>query len=222
LVQSQVNENIRFGSKFPEKTWRANGGQMETEGKVNISASQHHPNCGFGRIFCGGRPENAAKNRAIHSNSSAPPQDACGISASIPCAVPYPGQVPSREKFHIFISAGILTVLNFTRSLHGMFPKWVYKFLAFVFFLCLTGFSLKAQEHDPVLVDPNIAAADSRVLLAISTADYPATPGDVYALSFRPTMAGNAVVTQLVLDARSQLKVLNMGSINARGKPTFR
>jgi protein involved in polysaccharide export with SLBB domain len=31
-------------------------------------------------------------------------------------------------------------------------------------------------------------------------------------------MGGNPVVTQLVLDAKSQLKVLNMGSINARGK----
>jgi protein involved in polysaccharide export with SLBB domain len=60
-----------------------------------------------------------------------------------------------------------------------------------------------------------------RLMLALSTADYPATPGDVYNLSYYAGITGGsaAVVSiPLVLDAGYQLKVQNMGTIGARNK----
>jgi protein involved in polysaccharide export with SLBB domain len=60
-----------------------------------------------------------------------------------------------------------------------------------------------------------------RLMLALSTADYPATPGDVYNLSYYAGITGNgaqAVSMPLVLDAGYQLKVQNMGIVNARNK----
>jgi protein involved in polysaccharide export with SLBB domain len=60
-----------------------------------------------------------------------------------------------------------------------------------------------------------------RLMLALSTADYPATPGDVYNLRYHAGISGNgaaAVSIPLVLDAGYQLKVQNMGTINARNK----
>jgi protein involved in polysaccharide export with SLBB domain len=90
------------------------------------------------------------------------------------------------------------------------FLGW-YEFLVRVFLLCLAAVPLEAQENDT-------AAVDSRLLLAFSSVDYPATPGDVYDLSFRPMVTGTPVITVLVLDARYQLRILNMGNIDARGK----
>jgi hypothetical protein len=87
--------------------------------------------------------------------------------------------------------------------------------LSFSLYLALV--PLEAQEREPGLANPDTAPVNSRQLLALSTADYPATPGDVYALSFRP-MGGNPVGIQLILDTRYQLKVLNLGNVNARGK----
>ncbi|MDR2633790.1 MAG: SLBB domain-containing protein [Treponema sp.] len=58
----------------------------------------------------------------------------------------------------------------------------------------------------------------ARLLLALSTADYPATPGDVYSLSYFAAALGGAVTTPLSLDAGYQLKVQNMGTLNGRGK----
>jgi protein involved in polysaccharide export with SLBB domain len=58
-------------------------------------------------------------------------------------------------------------------------------------------------------------------MLALSTADYPATPGDVYNLSYYAGANGNGVhgvSIPLVLDAGYQLKVQNMGTVNARNK----
>jgi protein involved in polysaccharide export with SLBB domain len=66
---------------------------------------------------------------------------------------------------------------------------------------------LEAQDYESA----------ARLSIALSTADYPATPGDVYNLFFIP-VGGNPVTIQLVLDAGYQLKVLNMGNINAKGK----
>jgi protein involved in polysaccharide export with SLBB domain len=90
-----------------------------------------------------------------------------------------------------------------------------YKFFI-LFLLCLTAVPLKTQENTVVPADLAITV-DSRLLLAFSTTDYPATPGDVYRLFFSP-MTGNSVTIELVLDARYQLRVLNMGTINAKGK----
>ncbi len=53
-------------------------------------------------------------------------------------------------------------------------------------------------------------------LLALSTADYPVTPGDEYQLTYLANTA--AVSTQLSLDASYNLRVHNLGSINAKGK----
>jgi protein involved in polysaccharide export with SLBB domain len=57
-----------------------------------------------------------------------------------------------------------------------------------------------------------------RLMLALSTADYPATPGDVYNLSYVATPAGTAMSMPLTLDAYYQLKIQNMGTVNARNK----
>ncbi|MCM1322411.1 MAG: SLBB domain-containing protein [Bacteroides sp.] len=52
--------------------------------------------------------------------------------------------------------------------------------------------------------------------LAMSTSDYPATPGDVYQLAY---IAGTTPVsTTLMLDANYMLKVHNLGILNARGQ----
>jgi protein involved in polysaccharide export with SLBB domain len=62
---------------------------------------------------------------------------------------------------------------------------------------------------------------NSRLLLALSTVDYPATPGDVYNLSYSTRIAGSGetvVSMPLTLDASYQLKILNLGTINARNK----
>jgi protein involved in polysaccharide export with SLBB domain len=78
-------------------------------------------------------------------------------------------------------------------------------------------FSLSAQQTG---LD-DLGDQTPRLMLALSTADYPATPGDVYNLSYHAGITGNgaaAVSIPLVLDARYQLKVQNMGTINARNK----
>jgi protein involved in polysaccharide export with SLBB domain len=80
-------------------------------------------------------------------------------------------------------------------------------FVLFVLALRVTVVPLEAQEYESA----------ARLSFALSTADYPATPGDVYSLFFIP-VGGNPVTIQLVLDAGYQLKVLNMGNINAKGK----
>jgi protein involved in polysaccharide export with SLBB domain len=85
-----------------------------------------------------------------------------------------------------------------------------FLFLFFILYLVTT--PLEAQENNSAVPD------DPRLLLALSTVDYPATPGDVYNLSYTPAARGSPVVTQIVLDAMYQLKVLNMGNINVRGK----
>jgi protein involved in polysaccharide export with SLBB domain len=55
------------------------------------------------------------------------------------------------------------------------------------------------------------------LLLALSSTDYPATPGDVYMLAYYASGQG-AVSTPLALDAEYQLKVQNMGTLSAQGK----
>jgi hypothetical protein len=60
-----------------------------------------------------------------------------------------------------------------------------------------------------------------RLMLALSTANYPATPGDVYNLSYHTGITGGgatAISIPIVLDADYQLKIQNMGTINARNK----
>jgi protein involved in polysaccharide export with SLBB domain len=84
---------------------------------------------------------------------------------------------------------------------------------AFWFFLGCGIFSLGAQAN-PAVPD----TGDPRLLLALSTIDYPATPGDMYTLSYYASSSGSPVVMQLTLDARYQLKVQHLGTINVRGK----
>jgi protein involved in polysaccharide export with SLBB domain len=55
-------------------------------------------------------------------------------------------------------------------------------------------------------------------MLALSAIDYPATPGDVYRLSYMAATTGTAVSMPLTLDATCQLKIQNMGTVNARRK----
>jgi protein involved in polysaccharide export with SLBB domain len=55
-------------------------------------------------------------------------------------------------------------------------------------------------------------------MLALSTADYPATPGDVYNLSYANTSTGTGLSIPLTLDADYQLKILSMGTMSARNK----
>jgi protein involved in polysaccharide export with SLBB domain len=59
---------------------------------------------------------------------------------------------------------------------------------------------------------------DPRLMLALSSADYPATPGDVYILAYYVAGLGGGISSPLTLDAGYQLKVQNMGTLNARGK----
>jgi protein involved in polysaccharide export with SLBB domain len=92
--------------------------------------------------------------------------------------------------------------------------------------MLLCAFPLSAQQSaadQKSAVDQKSAANQKepeddtpRLILAISTADYPATPGDVYNLSF--AVSGTAVSVPLTLDAVYQLKIQNMGTINARNK----
>ncbi|MDR2404667.1 MAG: SLBB domain-containing protein [Spirochaetaceae bacterium] len=74
----------------------------------------------------------------------------------------------------------------------------------------------------PLAAQIPAADVDPRLLLAISASDYPVTPGDVYLLSYSSGMAGGALSIPLTLDAGYQLKVHNMGTLNARGKTYMR
>jgi protein involved in polysaccharide export with SLBB domain len=56
------------------------------------------------------------------------------------------------------------------------------------------------------------------LLLALSSTDYPATPGDIYTLAYYASGTLGDVITPLALDADYQLKVQNMGTLSARGK----
>jgi protein involved in polysaccharide export with SLBB domain len=81
-----------------------------------------------------------------------------------------------------------------------------------------TGATTNTNTNTKSDTSPIADSADARLMLALSTADYPATPGDVYTLAYYATGLGGAVTTPLTLDASYQLKVLNMGTLNARGK----
>jgi protein involved in polysaccharide export with SLBB domain len=88
-----------------------------------------------------------------------------------------------------------------------------YKHLLLLLSVLFLAFPLSAQQTSP--------DDDPRLLLALSTADYPATPGDIYNLSYYAAIAGiggTAVSMPLTLDAGYQLKVQNMGTVNARNK----
>jgi protein involved in polysaccharide export with SLBB domain len=86
--------------------------------------------------------------------------------------------------------------------------------------LCILVFAFPVFAQQTTLDD--LGEQDSRLGLALSTSDYPATPGDVYNLSYYAGLTGNggasAVSIPLALDAGYQLKVQNMGTINARNK----
>jgi protein involved in polysaccharide export with SLBB domain len=85
--------------------------------------------------------------------------------------------------------------------------------------VCVLFFTLPVFAQQAGLDD--LGNQTPRLMLALSTADYPATPGDVYNLSYHAGVNGNgasAVSIPLVLDAEYQLKVQNMGTINARNK----
>ncbi|GHU15250.1 hypothetical protein FACS1894163_01300 [Spirochaetia bacterium] len=91
-------------------------------------------------------------------------------------------------------------------------------FLLLIIILFLT-YPLFSQSSDPDLGD--LGDTTPRLMLALTTADYPATPGDVYNLSYTANMAGStgtAVSVSLTLDAGYQLKIQNMGTVNARNK----
>jgi protein involved in polysaccharide export with SLBB domain len=60
--------------------------------------------------------------------------------------------------------------------------------------------------------------SDARLLLALTTSDYPATPGDVYNLTYFSSLSGTVVSAPLALGADYQLKVQNLGTLNARNK----
>ncbi|GHT57057.1 hypothetical protein FACS1894109_08080 [Spirochaetia bacterium] len=94
-----------------------------------------------------------------------------------------------------------------------------YKNFLLLIIILLLIFPLSAQQTG---ADDAGAAEDTgRLILALSTADYPATPGDVYNLSYAANMAGSggtAVSVPLTLDAGYQLKIQNMGTVNARNK----
>lgn len=98
-------------------------------------------------------------------------------------------------------------------------------FLLLIMILFLT-FPISAQQTGTgtgVGAGNAVTADDDprRLILALSTADYPATPGDVYNLSYIANMTGSggtAVSVPLTLDAGYQLKIQNMGTVNARNK----
>ncbi|GHU94241.1 hypothetical protein FACS189479_06730 [Spirochaetia bacterium] len=74
-------------------------------------------------------------------------------------------------------------------------------------------YPLSSQSSDLDLGD--LGDTTPRLMLALTTVDYPATPGDVYNLSYA---AAGGVTVPLTLDAGYQLKIQDMGTVNARNK----
>ncbi|GHU73909.1 hypothetical protein FACS189450_14340 [Spirochaetia bacterium] len=74
-------------------------------------------------------------------------------------------------------------------------------------------YPLYSQSRDMDLDD--LGDTPPRLMLALTTVDYPATPGDVYNLSYA---AAGGVTVPLTLDAGYQLKIQDMGIVNARNK----
>jgi protein involved in polysaccharide export with SLBB domain len=67
-----------------------------------------------------------------------------------------------------------------------------------------------AQEEE--LVESQV----ERLQLAISNENYPATPGDIYRLTF--TTAGNLITNQLIVESDYSVNLGALGTIDARGK----
>jgi protein involved in polysaccharide export with SLBB domain len=114
--------------------------------------------------------------------------------------------------FLAFIQNGIKKIRQDPKAMAKLQTKHI---LLPALILCLA-FPLSAQETS--LAD--LGEHTPRLMFALSTPDYPATPGDVYNLSYDPIAATRetAVSIPLTLDAGYQLKILNMGTINARNK----
>ncbi|MDR1301595.1 MAG: ligand-binding protein, partial [Treponema sp.] len=94
------------------------------------------------------------------------------------------------------------------------------KCLGILAFMVLLGIAPIAPQGSESPSTQQLTSEDmnARLMLALSTSDYPATPGDVYTLAYFATALGGAVTTPLTLDAGYQLKVQNMGTLNGRGK----
>ncbi|MDR2797192.1 MAG: hypothetical protein LBB80_02515, partial [Treponema sp.] len=101
-----------------------------------------------------------------------------------------------------------------------MTTKIIGKCLGISVFIGLLGIVPVAPQSSESSSSQQMSSEDpaSRLMLALSTSDYPATPGDVYTLAYFATALGGGVSTPLTLDAGYQLKVQNMGTLNARGK----
>jgi protein involved in polysaccharide export with SLBB domain len=82
--------------------------------------------------------------------------------------------------------------------------------------LSLLALALPLAAQTPDLDD--LGDNSARHILALSTIDYPATPGDVYNLSYFTGPAGTAISLPLTLDAGYLLKIQNLGTISARNK----
>ncbi len=81
----------------------------------------------------------------------------------------------------------------------------------FTFFVFAENTENETSVKQPVLQPTEVRA------LASSTIDYPATPGDVYQLSY--VAANNSLLSfEVSLDALYMLRVHNLGTINAQGK----
>ncbi|GHV05539.1 hypothetical protein FACS189485_12680 [Spirochaetia bacterium] len=100
-----------------------------------------------------------------------------------------------------------------------------YKNFLLLIIILFLAFPISAQQTGTTGAAAGTGSAavgdDARqLMLALSTADYPATPGDVYNLTYIANMAGGgtAVSVPLTLDAGYQLTIQNMGTVNARNK----
>jgi protein involved in polysaccharide export with SLBB domain len=82
--------------------------------------------------------------------------------------------------------------------------------------ISLLALALPLSAQTPDLDD--LGDNSARHILALSPIEYPATPGDVYNLSYFTGTTGTAISLPLTLDAGYQLKIQNLGTISARNK----
>lgn len=114
-----------------------------------------------------------------------------------------------------------------TRS--GREKRWNYhaRAIGFVFFVVIAQTAVFAQQAPTApRADQPLAGADSwavtaveaqaRLSLAVSSLNYPVTPGDVYLLSYYQT-ADNLLSRELLVNGDWEISMGVFGSVNARG-----
>jgi polysaccharide export outer membrane protein len=84
-----------------------------------------------------------------------------------------------------------------------------------VLLLGISGFAQEAAAGGNMAAFASATEIQQRLQLAISSEDYPVTPGDVYRLSYR--QADTPITTDLLVESNNTINMKVFGTINAAG-----